>query len=226
MRTKIIKKSSEEGINYLKQKNAGLNLIDKIYYINLDHRTDRLESIRKEIKMIDPGLEKSERISAIRRKIGIIGCGESHVKTLKKAYDEGHETVLIFEDDFKFKMEINKIKEVLTNFVKSHPDYNIFCLGRNLMKGLKLPSGFIEILECQTTSCYMVKRKFIPELIKVFQESVDELNSGSTTKKSALDIKWKILQKPGGKFYTSIEPLGIQMKSYSDIENKIVFYNC
>ena len=43
MRTKIIKKSSEEGINYLKQKNTGITLIDKIYYINLDHRTDRLE---------------------------------------------------------------------------------------------------------------------------------------------------------------------------------------
>ena len=206
----------------------GLNLdfVDKIYYINLDDRKDRLENIVKQVGKVDPGMKKSERVSAVRRNIGIIGCGESHVKTLQRALDEGHETVLVFEDDFEFEIDPEQVKTILTKFLNSHPNYNVFCLGRRLLSGRRLPTGFVEATDCQTTSCYMVRRHFIPKLIEVFQESVDELNRGMPTRTSALDIKWKILQTPGGEFYTTEEKIGKQMRSFSDIENQLVDYGC
>ena len=210
------------------KKPEGLNLefVDKIYYINLDDRKDRLENIVKQVGKVDPGVKKSERVSAVKRTNGMKGCAESHVKTLQKALQDGHETVLVFEDDFEFEMEPEKVKSVLTKFLSSHPNYNVFCLGRRLISGKRLPTGFVEASDCQTTSCYMVKRHFIPKLIEVFQESVDELNSGMSSVTSALDIKWKVLQTPGGEFYTTEEKIGKQMRSFSDIENQMVDYGC
>ena len=111
-------------------------------------------------------MKKSERISAIKRTNGMKGCAESHVKTLKKAYEEGHETVLVFEDDFEFEIDQKEVKTILTKFLNSHPNYNVFCLGRRLLSGKRLPTGFIEVSDCQTTSCYMVRRHFIPKLIE------------------------------------------------------------
>ena len=55
---------------------------------------------------------------------------------------------------------------------------------------------------------------------------MDELNRGMPARTSALDIKWKVLQTPGGEFYTTEEKIGKQMRSFSDIENQLVDYGC
>ena len=226
MRRKIIKKSSEEGINYLKQKNAGLNLIDKIYYINLDHRTDRLESIKKEISLIDPKLEKSERISAVKEERGEIGCGKSHLLALKDAEKNKYKNVLILEDDFIFKESKDKVNQILKDLIKIDKDYNMFLLGKNLMKYRNFRSDFVEVIDAQTTSGYLISDKFIPKLIENFEFAVNNLEKGASQKESSIDICWKKLQQPGGKIYTTLKPIGIQRESYSDIEKRNIFYTC
>ena len=60
-----------------------LSHIDAILYINLDHRSDRMEHVLGEIRKIDPTLSKSHRISAeYVPEHGALGCTKSHIKAL------------------------------------------------------------------------------------------------------------------------------------------------
>ena len=52
--------------------------IDHIFYINLDHRTDRDLEIQEELENYD--IQGYERFPAILHdKIGGVGCGKSHI---------------------------------------------------------------------------------------------------------------------------------------------------
>jgi len=64
----------------------------KTYLINLDDSKDRFESSTKILNSIN---QPFERFSAIRHKVGVIGCGLSHLELLKNISIE----TLILEDD-------------------------------------------------------------------------------------------------------------------------------
>ena len=95
--------------------------VDQIYYINLEHRTDRKEHIENEIKKIDPNLKKTTRIEAIKHKQGGIGCGMSHIKVLEDAIEKNYHNIIVLEDDFKFTVKClvitfkRLIIDILTN---------------------------------------------------------------------------------------------------------------
>ena len=56
-----------------------MNHFDIIYVINLKHRTDRLESIMKELSTMGVDEKKIVRINAIYNKeFGALGCAQSH----------------------------------------------------------------------------------------------------------------------------------------------------
>ena len=63
--------------------------IDKIFFINLDYRTDRLEEITNELETYNFPKDKIERFPAIKFKKdgrgeeGLIGCSMSHLEILK-----------------------------------------------------------------------------------------------------------------------------------------------
>ena len=61
------------------------------YVINLDHRTDRMESFRKNNFPFEV-----ERVSAIQTDDGAIGCAKTHMSILEKQVDF---PFIIFEDD-------------------------------------------------------------------------------------------------------------------------------
>ena len=90
------------------------DLVDGIFYINLDHRTDRKEEIEKELR--DIGLP-FERFSAIPTCPGIIGCGYSHLSVLKEARRRGYKNVLIFEDDFEFLINSTTFHGYMKDFM-------------------------------------------------------------------------------------------------------------
>jgi len=55
------------------------DFIDKIFYINLDSRSDRLKEIEFEFDWSNIPNEKIERFSAIKYTNGAIGCSSSHI---------------------------------------------------------------------------------------------------------------------------------------------------
>jgi GR25 family glycosyltransferase involved in LPS biosynthesis len=70
---------------------------DKIYCINLEHRKDRQESSAKIFHDLNIPVEFFYTTKLSQNPI--LGCFLSHIKCIKKAYDSGANTILIFEDD-------------------------------------------------------------------------------------------------------------------------------
>lgn len=91
--------------------------IDKIIYINLDHRTDRKDEIEGELEKFNL-LEKSERYSAICiKEQGILGCTMSHLEVFKLAKARQYNNVLILEDDFQFLISKEEFEDQLIEFL-------------------------------------------------------------------------------------------------------------
>ena len=112
-------------LNSVKKRDETFNYIKK-YYINLERSKDRLESIEKEFKDYEIG--NYERIEACDGKDlnstkkgkfgelefenikdkkatkGELATTCSHLKSIKKAYDDGEEMAIIMEDDMNFTL--------------------------------------------------------------------------------------------------------------------------
>lgn len=199
-------------------------MIEVVYYINLDSREDRKAHIEKTLKKC--GLEKiSNRISAIKREIGVMGCVESHILSLEKFIESNLEYALIIEDDLLVKDKENFKKNILKIFENS-VDFDIVQISGNHINLLDCDFDFLKkVVDSQTTSGYIITRNFAPTLLANFKESLDLMKKNGKTHENCLDIYWKKLQ-PDSKWFAFVPVLGTQMPGYSDIENKDVFYNC
>ena len=206
--------------------------IDQIYYINLEHRTDRREHIENEIKKIDSDLEKTTRIEAIKHEQGGIGCGMSHIKVLEDAIEKNYQNIIVLEDDFKFTVETNIFFEYLQELYNYDKEYNICMLSRYIISHNKLNDKISEVIFGKTTSGMLINGRFFKTLKDNFSESIGELLKGNQNinngyagnNKFAIDENWKKLQGIGKKFYTFNIPLGIQIGSFSDIEKRNTNY--
>ena len=129
-----------------------MDKIDKVFYVNLERRTDRKESIESEFKKY--GITNYERFPAIEHKCGAVACGKSHLAILRIAKERGYKRVIILEDDFdflvtkdEFHKNINDLKDVyfdvcfLSNEWKhlSGIDYNTLHITQRTL----LTSGYI-----------------------------------------------------------------------------------
>ena len=198
-----------------------LDKIPAILYINLTHRKDRKKNIESQLKVVKYPMSKVIRINAIKNKDGARGCGLSHIKALKKAKAEGNKYTLILEDDFMWKSKnpITNINKTLKYIMKL--DWDVCLLSCN-GKVENISALHSKVIECQTTSSYIIHQKYINTLLKLWESSLNPDNSASKT--CAIDQSWKKLQKKDN--WISTKPLlGKQMPSYSDIEKKKVDYN-
>lgn len=200
-----------------------IDLIDKIYFINLESRKDRKESIINEIKKIDPELKKTLRIEATFHEKGHIGCGMSHVKTLEHAIENNYENIVILEDDFVFTSNVDEIKKKINYIITKKKDYNICLLAGNIFRCRKIDTIISSCINVQTTSGYLINKRFFSLLKEVFSYAVNGLINNKDPKQYSIDIMWKKLQDDN--FYIFNPKLGKQKESYSDIEKRIVNYN-
>jgi hypothetical protein len=107
--------------------NNPFNFFDKIYCINLKERTDRWENCLKNFEKYE--ISNYERIDAIKingdlpsKRKGQIGCSLSFAKCFDKIINEKINKVLIFEDDFEFKLEKKELFEKLNKSIFDLPD--------------------------------------------------------------------------------------------------------
>lgn len=198
------------------------NNIEKIFYINLDKRTDRRMEIENEL--MNYGLiDKAERYSAIHTPhSGIIGCGWSHLNVLKKARDGGCKNVLIFEDDFQFIVSKEVFEEELTKFFDSGIEYDVCLLSYIIQKSQDMNEyPFLgKILDGQTASGYLVNGHYLQKLIDLYEWAIPLLEQTNEHWNYANDLVWKHLQPNANWFYFKTR-IGIQRASYSD--NKMCF---
>lgn len=127
------------------------NLIDAVCIINLDHRTDRWETIGSRLKTIVPE-QKIHRISAVWGKklpgyrehrlfhgiteeealfwAGRAGCVLSHRKVLELVGQNGWNNTLILEDDAELLDNLDgTIGDLLSRTILNAPRWDLFYLG-------------------------------------------------------------------------------------------------
>jgi len=209
--------------------NNGFNNIDLICYINLTHRTDRLEHIETELKKTNIDEEKIHRIEAVHAPdFGILGCGKSHILALEYFINslESNKTCLILEDDFVFTESQETVNELVNNVFNELTEFDVVMFSSNTKSETKSDYNFVtKIVDSQTLSGYMVHRNFAETLLQNYKEGICLLESSNNIPVYAVDIYMKILQ-PISKWYCLFPKVGKQMSSYSDIEKYVVDYNC
>jgi len=200
-----------------------VNLFEHTLFINLEHRTDRLEHALSEFKKMNIN---AERVNAIRPKSGAVGCTMSHIKCLELAKKREYEYVFICEDDITFTNP-ELLKENIQKFVDNKEiQWDILIIGGNNVPPYQQFTEYCaRVFNCQTTTGYVVKKSFYDPLIQNFKEGVQQLVSNpSNAKMFALDIYWKRLQMQYF-WYMITPPTVTQYENYSDIENKQTNYD-
>ena len=195
--------------------------IDKVFYINLDYRTDRKEAIETELKEF--GLP-FERFSAKSHAFGAVGCSQSHLAVLKLARERKYHRVLILEDDFTF----NVSKQIFENEMRTIHEYNkpydVCMISYNVMKSEPTTEPFWKkIVDAQTMSGYLVNNHYYDTLIDLIEPSIPLLEQTREKRHHAVDIVIKLVQ-PRDKWYHTTTRIGLQRPSYSDIEQRNVDY--
>jgi len=207
-----------------------MDYLDAILYINLAHRTDRNEHILHEIKKICKDESKIHRIDAVKKDPGALGCSLSHINVLQCVLDQhpSWNKILVLEDDFTFFSndgdEIEKAIRLLSNYenldvgLLSHGDDKFQCDDTDI-------DTIKKVKYSQTTSSYIITRKYMPTLLQNMRESASDMIHNGKRHHNCLDIHWTILQ-PHANWLCLHPPIGYQYDNYSDIEQRVVCYKC
>jgi GR25 family glycosyltransferase involved in LPS biosynthesis len=212
-------------------KKQFIDCIDAILYINLEHRHDRNEHCLNEIRKIDPLLTKTHRIDAVYNKSnGALGCTLSHIKAIKLFLDNlAWNTCIIFEDDFTFTSnDINNINNSLLYLFDNSDEFDVLLLGVGVtdFKTVSTKSSYINKVESsQTTSGYILTKKYANTLLSNFIESSNKMKEFGWKSEWCADQYWKHLM-PEANWYALKNRIGYQYGNYSDIENMVTDYKC
>jgi len=197
--------------------------IQNIFYINLEHRTDRKEHVENQLTSI--GLKTYERFNAIKMANGAIGCSMSHLRILQLALDKNMDHILIVEDDITFlnpQLFIEQFNKCITK-LDNKWDVILFA-GNNVPPYTAIDDSCIQVTRCQTTTGYLVNGHYIKILMNNIKMGLTQLiNKPEQHAIFAIDKFWFVLQKNSRWFL--ITPLSvIQRDDYSDIEKKHTEY--
>jgi GR25 family glycosyltransferase involved in LPS biosynthesis len=201
----------------------GIADIKNIFYINLETRKDRRNSIETQLTNI--GLTNFERFNAIKVMDGRVGCTMSHIKCLEMAKERGYNHLVICEDD-SFFLDPKLFKTQLTTFLKNGHTWDVVLFaGNNVPPYERIDDTCIAVSHCQTTTCYLVNGHYFDTLLQNMREGLNKLLKEPTNHLNyAIDRYWLNLQKKDN--WLLITPLTvIQREDYSDIENKITNYS-
>ena len=195
---------------------------EHVYYINLEHRTDRKEHVEKELSIL--GIKHSNRFNAIKMANGAIGCTLSHIKLLQNAKANGLPYIMIVEDDIQFTKP-TLFKDQLNGLLQSGETWDVILIaGNNLPPYTKINEYCVQVRQCQTTTGYIVKEGYYDTLIENMREGVKKLMAEPHKHfYYAIDKYWFYLQQRDK--WLLVTPLSVvQRVDYSDIERKLTNY--
>lgn len=209
------------------------------YYINLDHRTDRKESIITELGKM-PGHRITRIPAHYTPELGTLGCCRSHISALTDIIesDTADESMhAIFEDDFEFSFQPHVLQQILEQvsvLMTNDESMHVFCLGVNVLDSVKVreicigdvPFELHRIRRSQAHSGYIVKKIFAPILLQNYSESESMITQCNFSNHPyCFDVYVQHLQDAWG-WYTFLPKIGRQAPGYSDIEKSVVDHRC
>jgi hypothetical protein len=204
------------------------NHIDKIYYINLAHRTDRNEQFKSWLAETGVPTEKIERIDALYVPgRGHLGATASHVKALETFLASDAAVCCIFEDDYE-PIDTNTYWSSIQQVFDCDVEFDIVLLAYNVLESTPTQYPFLERAQnSYTASGYMITREFAPRLLENFKNAFrlaveEESQRRQKTHKYCLDVYWAELMTTSANWFVLKPRIGKQSASYSDIEGILV----
>lgn len=198
-----------------------MELLKNNFVINLSTRKDRYDHVIDEFKKIDI---TPRRFDAIKTRDGAVGCTMSHIKCLELAIEQDNDFIFICEDDITFT-ESYILTRNIKRFNDNVKDWDILIIGGNVVKPYEKIGDFcLKVVNCQTTTGYVVKKHYYQTLLDNFKTGANKLLTTGDKRTYAIDIYWKLLQKIDNWYL--LYPLTVtQYENYSDIEGKNTNYN-
>lgn len=201
---------------------TNLSDIQHAYYINLEHRIDRLREIENELFIM--GIN-AQRFNAISNRNGAIGCTMSHLRLLDNAVKNNYSHLLVLEDDAQF-LNPELFKQNFNKFLELHGnnwDVIIFS-GNNVPPYIPVDDTCIKVTRCQTTTGYLVNGHYLKILRNNVKEGLEKLlKNPQEHRLFAVDKYWFNLQQIDN-WYLIIPMTVVQREGYSDIEKRITNY--
>ncbi len=199
-----------------------MEFLDRVVFINLDHREDRLAQITEEMEKIGLG-DKASRFPAIKHASPGLGCTLSHLEVMKQAAKDNVANILIFEDDFRFAISEAEFAERLSHLFELEK-WGVAMFGYNNQKekplllkdGCTQDACFGITNETQTASCYLINGPYLRYLIPCLEEGAQKLAETGMHWLYMNDQCWKVLQGDDMWLY-SLKRGGFQRSSYSDL---------
>lgn len=194
--------------------------VDKVVYINLDHRQDRRDIMAKFFQEGHIPPEKVQRLSAIKHRRGDTGCTLTHAAVLRLAKENKWKNVLILEDDLEwldFEAGYKKLEELV-----SKPDWNVV-----MLTGWYGKFNFPRVYASGNSGAYLVNSNYYDKLLRNREEAIRGLSSWkkwttSVTWKWNTDVYWCRLMTQDV-WYAVYPCICHQTNTYSDVSK--VTYN-
>lgn len=151
--------SGEKGCDYWLLRTTSMwALADRYVCINLLERDDRLEHAKQRFAAV--GLAEQITFHRVKRDArgGRYGCYESHRSVIEKAYKDGINSVLIFEDDVLFNEGWEKVVEDAKAFIDSKIPFDTLFLGSKILFVDEQTTPNIWRVKCFEAHAYIVSR--------------------------------------------------------------------
>lgn len=197
-------------------------LLDHVYFINLEHRVDRLYMTKQELAKLKPNI--GTRFNAIKAASGAVGCSMSHIKCLEQAKNNNLPHVFICEDDICF-LNPQLLMKNLQTFCENIPDWDVLVIGGNTVPPYQQIGDYCaRVFNNQTLTGYIVREHYYDKLIANFREGLKKLIANPENKREyAIDMYWKRLQTTD-LYYFITPPTVSQREGFSDIEKRQTNY--
>ena len=204
-----------------------MDKVDKVFYINLDKRKGRRKQIEEELttKFL---YNNAERFPGIPYEPGIYGCTMSHICLLRKMILNGWETMMVFEDDAKLLTSREEIDKHINVFLEDNT-LDILCIGNSCGDNIPYNELMNRCFNTQTTSCYVIKKKFVKTLLECYFGNPEESMTYPADSNDLgnhigyIDTSWFPLQKTHYFMMPKIRQV-LQRPSYSDIIHRMADY--
>ena len=210
--------SDRQGYNFL-----GWSNVLKVFYINLEHRTDRHELVLEALSSIQ--VKAPQRIAGKLRSNGALGCALSHIEAIQALIDQNVGLGMICEDDIDFMGGVEELEILLDSFMNT-PNLGVLCLA-NRIRGPFFPVNqeLAVSNNIQMAACYVVKPHALSALHESFSNSARQLEAGVSVSSASIDQLWKQVQTSGPYFAVPRKKFAFQRESYSDIVGTVKDYN-
>ena len=169
------------------------NIVDKIYIINLEKDTERLNKLIPKLKKYNikykliKGVDGNKIKNNTKLRNGQYGCLLSHIKILKDALKNNYKKIAIFEDDIFFHKNFNSILNKKYNyFINNENYYDVLYLGssqgyyqykKKKWNNIKINNHYYKVNDTLGTFAFIINQKIIKKILYELNKNIKPIDS-------------------------------------------------